>query len=79
MTDSTTAPAKTSDFLQRTFHGCDTRKDTIENKVSIYFLVCKGLSVDDVGVSRDTTFLQIRSGAGYETGDFVKEKLGGLP
>ena len=27
----------------------DTGKDIIENKVSICFLVCKGLSIDDVG------------------------------
>ena len=48
----------------------------------MHFLVCKGLSIDDVGggveghgISGDT----IRSGAGFETVDFVKEKLGGLP
>ena len=31
------------------------------NKVSIYFLVCKGLPIDDVGVSRDTVFQETRS------------------
>ena len=38
------------------------RKDTIKNKVSTHFLVCKGLSIDDVGegveghrISGDTT------------------------
>ena len=38
-----------------------------------------GLSVDGVGVSRDTVFQVIRpvGGAGLETDDFVKEKLGG--
>ena len=41
-------------------------------------LVCKGLSIDDAGVSRDTMFQKIRLGAGFETGDFGKEKLGGL-
>ena len=56
----------------------DTRKDTNEIKVSIYFLVCKGLSIDDVGVSRDAIFQRIRLGAGFETGDFVKEKFGGI-
>ena len=30
-------------------------------------------------MSRDTVFKEIRPGAGFETGDFVKEKLGGLP
>ena len=28
----------------------------MENKVSIYLLVCKDLSIDDVGVLRDTVF-----------------------
>ena len=37
----------------------------------------KGLSIDDFGVSRDTVFQEIRPGAGFETADFVKEKLGG--
>ena len=36
-----------------------TRKDTIDNKISLYFLVCKGLSIDDVGVSRDTVFQEM--------------------
>ena len=57
----------------------DARKDTLEKSVSIYFPVCKGLSIDDVGVSRDTAFQEIRPGAGCETGDFVKETSGGLP
>ena len=57
----------------------DTRTDTTENGVSTYFLVCKGLSIDDVGVSRDIVFQEIRPGAGFETSDFVQEKLGGLP
>ena len=39
--------------------------------------MCKGLSIDDVGVSRDTVSQEIRPVAGFETGDFVKEKLGG--
>ena len=82
-TDSTMAPPKTSDFLSRTFHSGlldTTRKDDIiERKLSthMHFLVCKGLSIDDVGVSRDTVFQEIRPGAGFEAGDFVKEKLGG--
>ena len=55
----------------------NTRNDTIENKASMYFLVCKGLSIDDVGVSRDTAFQEIRPGAGFETGDFRSRKFGG--
>ena len=52
-----------------------------EKKVSVYFLVCEGLSYRTmtVGVSRDTVIQEIRPGAGFKTGDFVKEKLGGLP
>ena len=50
-----------------------------KKNVSIYFPVCKGLSIDDVGVSRDTAFQEIRPGAGFETDDFDKEALGGLP
>ena len=39
--------------------------------------MCKGLAIDDVGVSRDTVFQEIRPGAGFKTGDFfVEEKLG---
>ena len=47
--------------------------------LDLFFLVCKGLSNDDVGVARGTIFQEIRPGAGFKTGDFVKEKLGGLP
>ena len=43
----------------------------------IYVLVRKGLSIDDVGVSRESAFQEMRPGAGFETGDFVKEQLGG--
>ena len=39
--------------------------------------VCKGLSIDDIGVSRDTVFQEMRPGAGFETGDFVKKNWGG--
>ena len=45
----------------------------------MYFLVSRALSIDDVGVSRDTVFEEIRPGAGFETGDFDKERLRGLP
>ena len=42
-------------------------------------LVRKGLTNDDVGVARDIECREIRPGIGSKTGDFVKEKLGGLP
>ena len=38
----------------------------------------KGLSSDDVGVSRGTVFREIRAGDGFEIGPFVKEMLEGL-
>ena len=41
------------------------------------FFLCK--SLDDVWVARGTVFHQIRPGAGFKTGDFVEEKMGGLP
>ena len=47
---------------------------SIEKKASLYFLVCKGLAVDDVGVSRDTPYFR-RHELVLKTGDFVKEKL----
>ena len=43
------------------------------------FFVIKSLTIDDVEVSRDAVFQEIRQGAGFETGDFVRETLGGLP
>ena len=43
-------------------------KDTFEKSITyVHFLVCKGLSIDDVGVSRDTVFQEIRPGAGFAT------------
>ena len=80
LTDSTIAPTPNQRFsLTNVSWLLDTRKGTIERKVSILFLACKGLSIDDVGVSRNTVFQEIRPRAGFETGDFVKGKLGGLP
>ena len=43
----------------------------------MYFLLFKGRSNDDVGVARGTVVQALRSGAGFKTGDFAKEKLGG--
>ena len=50
-----------------------------EKNILKHFHACKGLSNDDVGATRDTVFREIRPGAGFETGDFVQEKLGVLP
>ena len=55
---------------------CETRI-----KSSPHSLLGNGLSNDDVGVARRTTFQDMRPAVGLETGDFVKEKVrgGGLP
>ena len=42
----------------------------------MYFLGGKGLSNDDIEGAGGTVYLEIRPGAGFKTGDFVKEKLG---
>ena len=46
----------------------------------IKFLVCKDLSIDDVWEGVEGHRIagdQMQSRAGFETGDFVKEKFGG--
>ena len=54
-------------------------KGCYENSILKTFHACKGLSNDDVRVARVVTvFQEIRPGAGFKTGDFVIEKLGGL-
>ena len=50
-----------------------------KKKLLICFLACERLSNDDVGVARGTAFSEGTAGAGFKGGDFVKEKLGGLP
>ena len=47
-------------------------------KYPYIFFCAMVLTVDDVRVSRDTVFQEIRPGVGFETRDFVKETLGGL-
>ena len=49
-----------------------------EKRIFKHFDVCKGLSTDDIGAAMDTKFQKIRPEAGFKTGDFVREKLGGL-
>ena len=45
--------------------------------ILMYLVVYKGVSNDDVGVARDTVLREIRPGAGFQSTDFVNEKLGG--
>ena len=47
--------------------------------ILLYFLACEGLSNDGAGLENGAVFQELRPGAGFETGDFVKYKLGGLP
>ena len=54
----------------------ETRKIQYRQQSIIYFLVCEGLSIDDVGLSTDTAFQEVLRGAGFETSDFVLEKFG---
>ena len=42
------------------------------------FAKLKGVLNDDVGVARATVLPETRPGAGFETGDFVKENVGVL-
>ena len=72
---------KTGDFFNERFMATRHEERCYEKSISIYFLVCKGLLVqsnDAVGVARGTAFQELRPGAGFKTGDFVKEKLRGL-
>ena len=50
-----------------------------ETCISTYFLGFEGLSNIGVGVAKGAVFKEKRPGAGFKTGDSVKEKLGGLP
>ena len=43
----------------------------------MYFIVVKGQSNDDVGVSRDTVFQEIRPGAGFQPAISLKKSSGG--
>ena len=55
------------------------RKVAIKSRPPCIFLFAmEGLSNNDVGVARGTVFQEVRPGAGFKTGDFVKERLGGL-
>ena len=50
----------------------------LEKSLPICFLVSKGLSNDDVGMSMDTVLQEIYGRElVFKTGDFVKETLGG--
>ena len=83
--DSTIAsppPPKPAVFSNERFTAARHETKDAINKMFpyIFFLFCKWLSNDDVGVSVDTVLQEIRSEAGFKTGGgFVSEKSGGLP
>ena len=56
----------------------DTRTDAFENKSSNVFLSAAKdyRSNDGVGVAKGYRVLEDSAGSGFETGDFVKAKLG---
>ena len=43
-----------------------------EENITMYFLSCKGISDDAIEVAGGTAFQEIRPGAGFKIGDFVK-------
>ena len=83
LTDSTIAPPKKTQRLCLTNVSwlLYTMKDTIETKVSIYFPVCSKAYRSMTSGCRGTPCFRRygRELAGFETADFVEEKLGGLP
>ena len=73
-------PPKPANFITTVSRLLKTRKDAVKIKISyIYFLVREGLLTDDAGVERGTALQEIRPWTGSKTGDFVKNKFGGLP
>ena len=71
-------PKPAISFIER-FIAARHEEGCYENNITLHFLACKGVSNGDVGVARGTVFQAIRLGAGFKIGDFVKEKLRGLP
>ena len=53
------------------------REGSVRNQISKYFLDCKGLSNDDVGVTRGTVFREVGSGAGFKNRIFRERKVDG--
>ena len=58
-------------------HEKEDAKNKAHPQASMFLFAKKGLSNDDVGLAGGTVFEGIRPGAGFKTGDFAKEKLGG--
>ena len=75
---STIAPPKNQRFsFNGRFVAARYEEGCYEKYVFTYSLFREGLSTDDVEVAKGTAFQEIRPWAGFETGDFVREKLRG--
>ena len=72
-------PPKPAFFLNERFVAARHKEGCYKKNASVHFLVCKGLSNGDIGVTRGAVIKDIRPGAGVNTGDFVEEKLRELP
>ena len=78
---TTIAPPQTSDFFNERFMAARNEEGCYGQKKSLQILPC--LQKDfrtkiNIEVEMGTVFGEIRPGAGFRTGDFVEEKLGGL-
>ena len=82
-TDSTTAPAKKKSAIlfnerfmaARFVEGCF---EILKLSLRKFFFFVEDYRNDDVGVGKGHSFSgDTRPGAGFKSGDFVKEKLGG--
>ena len=80
-------PPKTCDIIYRPFHGCSTQGRILLKKECPYYFLCGKVyrsmtsRCRGVEVSRGTPYFgrDDRLRAGFETGDFLNERLGGLP
>ena len=77
--EHTPSRKKNSDFFNgRLTTARHEEEDAVKKNIFTYQVFsCKGLSNDESGVARDPVLDEMRSGAGFQTGDFVGEKLGG--
>ena len=74
-------PKKPAIFFNERFVAARHEEGRYEQKKKsfTYSLACKRSSKNEVGVARGIVFQKIRPGAGFDTGDFIQERLWGLP
>ena len=72
-TDSTIdPPKKPASLFNELFMAARREEGCYEKSILKNFDVRKRLSNDDVGAARGAVFQELRPGAGFKTGDFVK-------